>query len=126
MELVAHRVGRLCVQAVGGQLREHAERYGVVDVLDRIAAAVGQGRVDRHLAEDLDRIDAAFARNGIDGLTTGVRGFEPWLGGGGHPTVTAWACPSLRSCPRAVPVGDGEPPACALTGAPFVETRIAL
>ncbi|RZU72137.1 hypothetical protein EV384_0479 [Micromonospora kangleipakensis] len=126
MELVAHRVGRLCGQAVGGQLREHAERYGVVEVLDRIVAAVRQGRVDSHLAEDLDRLDAAFARNGVDGLTTGVRGFEPWPGGGGHPTITAWTCPSPRPCPRAVPVGDGERPGCALTGAPFVETRIPL
>ncbi|PWR14198.1 hypothetical protein DKT69_17500 [Micromonospora sicca] len=126
MELVAHRIGRLCGQASGGQLREHAERYGVLDVLDRIADAIDRGRVDRRLEEDLDLLDGAFARHGIDGLTTGVRGFESWLGGGGHPTVVAWTCPSPRSCPRAMPIGDGERPVCPLTGSPFVETRIPL
>ncbi|MFG2055335.1 hypothetical protein ACGFI9_15050 [Micromonospora sp. NPDC048930] len=125
MELVAERVGRLCGQAAGGQLREYAERYGVAEVLDRIAAAVAQGRLDRPLEEDLDLLDAAFARHGIDGLTTGVRGFEPWLGGGGHPTVAAWACPGPDPCPRAVPV-DGDRPVCPLTGTPLRETRIPL
>lgn len=126
MELVAQRVGRLCSQAFGGQLREYAERYGVVEALDRVADAVGQGRVDRQLEEDLDRLDEAFARNGIDGLTTGARAFEAWLGGGGHPTVTAWTCPGPRPCPRGLPAGDGDQPVCALTGLPFVETRITL
>ncbi|WP_200210197.1 hypothetical protein [Micromonospora coerulea] len=126
MELVAERIGRLCSQAAGGQLREHAERYGVAEVLDRIVDAVAQGRRDRPLAEDLDLLDAAFARHGIDGLTTGVRGFEPWLGGGGRPTVAAWACPGPGPCPRKVPVDDGDPPVCGLTGAPLVESRITL
>lgn len=126
MELVAERVGRLCHQAAGEQLREHAERYGVAELLDRIADAVGQGRLDQRLAEDLDRLDDAFARHGIDGLTLGVRGFEPWLGGGGHPTVVAWSCPSPQPCPRAVPADDGDRPVCGLTGAPFGQRRITL
>lgn len=126
MELVAERVGRLCGQAVGEQLRTHAQRYGVDDVLDRIVAAVGEGRSDQRLAEDLDRLDAAFARHGVDGLTTGVRGFEPWLGGGGRATVAAWTCPAAEPCPRKAPAGDGPPPTCGLTGAPFVASRIAL
>lgn len=125
MEVIVERVGRLCRQASGGQLREHAERYGVGEVLDRITDAVAQGRLDRQVEEDLDRLDRAFARHGIDGLTLGVRGFEPWPGGG-HPTVVAWTCPSPRSCPRAVPADDGDRPVCALTGTPFTETRITL
>ncbi len=125
LELVTERVGRLCGQATGGQLREHAERYGVAEVLDQIADAVAQGRLDRPLEEDLDRLDAAFAHHGIDGLTTGVRGFEPWLGGGGHPTVAAWTCPGPAPCPRAVPAADDRP-MCTLTGAPLRETRIPL
>ncbi|MEU1686981.1 hypothetical protein [Micromonospora sp. NPDC005707] len=126
MELVAERVARLCRQAVGEQLRQHAERYGAADVLDRIAEAVAQGRLDHHLEQDLDRLDDAFARHGIDGLTTGVRGFESWLGGGGHPTVVAWGCPSPLPCPRAVPEGDGDRPVCGLTGAAFGQRRIVL
>ncbi|MBF9127666.1 hypothetical protein I0C86_01440 [Plantactinospora sp. S1510] len=126
MELVAHRVGRLCSQASGGQLREYAQRFGAVDVLDRITDAVAHGRVDRQLAEDLDRLDSAFARNGVDGLTTGNRGFETWRGGGGHPAIAVWACPGRQSCTQAVPLGNGDPPVCALTGLPYVETRITL
>jgi hypothetical protein len=126
LELVAERVARLCHQAAGDQLRRHAERYGVADVLDRIAEAVTQGRLDQRLAEDLDRLDDAFARHGVDGLTIGVRGFEPWLGGGGHPAIAAWGCPSPLSCPRAVPEGDGDRPVCGLTGAPFERRRIVL
>lgn len=126
MDLVAHRVGRLCSQATDGQLRSYAERYGVVQALDRIADAVGRGRVDRQLEDDLDHLDAAFARHGIDGLTTGTRGFEAWRGGGTHPTIAAWTCPVPRPCPRAVPISEGDPPTCALTGLPFIETRIAL
>ncbi|WP_073837685.1 hypothetical protein [Micromonospora sp. CB01531] len=125
MELVPERINRLCRQA-GGQLREHAERYGVADVLDRIVDAVGQGRLDRQLEEDLDRLDGAFARNGIDGLTIGVRMFEPWLGGGGHPAVLAWGCPSPRPCPRKAPIDDGDRPVCGLTGTQFVESRTTL
>ncbi|MFD0972951.1 hypothetical protein [Plantactinospora endophytica] len=126
MEPVAHRVGRLCSQATAGQLREYAQRFGAAEVLERIADAVGHGRLDDQLEADLDRLDRAFAGNGIDGLTTGSRGFETWRGGGGHPTVTGWTCPNRQACPRAVPVDDGDPPVCGLTGEPFVETRITL
>ncbi|MEV0427030.1 hypothetical protein [Micromonospora sp. NPDC050495] len=126
MELVAERIGRLCSQATGEQLRTHAERYGVAEVLDRIVAAVGAGRWDQQLAADLDTLDAAFARHGVDGLTTGVRGFEPWLGRGGHPTVAAWTCPGAGPCPRKAPVDDGAPPTCGLTGAPLVASRVTL
>ncbi|MEO3925689.1 hypothetical protein ABGB07_17725 [Micromonosporaceae bacterium B7E4] len=126
MELVAQRIGRLCGQAGGGQLREYAERFGAADVLDRIADAIGQGRLDRQLEADLDRLDVVFARHGVDGLTTGSRGFETWRGGGGHPTVTGWTCPNRQACARAERAGDGDRPTCALTGLPFVETRITL
>ncbi|WP_345629806.1 hypothetical protein [Rugosimonospora acidiphila] len=125
MDFVAHRVGRLCGQATGGQLREYAERFGVLDILDRIVDAVDHGRVDQQLEKDLDVLDSAFARHGIDGLTTGSRSYETWRGGGGHPTITAWECPR-RSCPRRVPAVDGDRPVCALANLPFVETRITL
>ncbi len=125
MDLVAHRVGHLCHQADDGQLRTYAQRFGALDVLDRVVDAIGQGRVDARLEADLDALDDAFARHGVDGLTTGNRGYETWRGSG-HRTITAWQCPQQGACPRRVPVDDGDPPVCGLTGQAFTELRIDL
>ncbi len=125
MDLVAHRVGRLCHQATGGQLRTYAQQFGALDVLDRIVDAIGRGRIDARLEADLDALDGAFARHGVDGLTTGSRGYETWRGSG-HRSFTAWACPQRWSCPRRVQLDDGDPPVCGLTGRSFTELRIDL
>ncbi|MFQ6395925.1 hypothetical protein ACLMAJ_20955 [Nocardia sp. KC 131] len=104
------RVEVLCEQA-GAALAERASRYGVADVLARIVAAAERGEVSE---ADLDLLDSAFARHGIDNLTRAHRGFEPWKGPR-DVVVTAWACPT-SACTRA---GIDEGPRCGLTGQPF-------
>ncbi|MEU4344588.1 hypothetical protein AB0H00_25545 [Nocardia sp. NPDC023852] len=111
------RVEVLCEQA-GEALTERASRYGVADVLARIVAAAEQGDVSE---ADLDLLDNAFARHGIDNLTRAHRGFEPWKGARGV-VVTAWVCPT-GACTRAA---TDERPFCRLTGQPCRVTRIDL
>jgi len=120
----AGRLGRLCVQA-GDDLRARADRYGVHDALARLTAAARDGSVhNEQLAADLDQLEDAFARHGIDGLTNGGRTYEPWSRGGGHPVVALWACPAARPCDRLEP-GDDRPH-CELLGEPFITRRIIL
>ncbi|NUT50723.1 MAG: hypothetical protein HOV94_25955 [Saccharothrix sp.] len=111
------RVGALCTQA-GEALAERAARYGVADVLARIVAAASLGEVSE---ADLDLLDSAFARHGIDNLTRPNRNFAPWPG----PrtlVATVWKCPT-GACPREST--DGQP-SCRLTGQPFREIRLDL
>ncbi len=123
---VAERLGRLCVQA-HGELRQFAERFDVAGVLRRVATAVRHGgSPDADLLADLDRLDDAFARHGVDGLTTSARGYEPWRPPGGHAVVAMWACPAARHCSRMVPQDGGEQPYCGLVDAPFGTRRIHL
>lgn len=127
MDEIAERLGRLCAQADGGALFERAARYGVADTVERLTSAVRAGEADSGLAADLDVVDEAFAKHGIDGLTSGPRGYEPWRGGGGHPMVVMWACPAARPCSRLVPRDDTVPrPHCALADTPFTHRRIQL
>ncbi|GAA4935791.1 hypothetical protein ACFPM3_06020 [Streptomyces coeruleoprunus] len=143
MDEVAERLGRLCAQAGGGALAERAARYGVGDVLDRLQEAVRSGTAGPGLLADLRELDEAFARHGIDGLTTGARAYVPFAGGRPHPVVTLWGCPADRPCNRLEPraaqevraaardsrearTGDAEPPLCALTGAPLRARRFRL
>ncbi|MEV3987577.1 hypothetical protein AB0J57_01575 [Streptomyces sp. NPDC049837] len=123
---VARRLEMLCGQAAGGELAERAARYGVADALDRIVGAVRAGRAadGGALEADLDLLEDAFARHGIDGLTTGARSFEPWQGGG-SVMVSAWVCPA-GACSRAEAAEPGGPPACALTGAALAVKRFRL
>ncbi|RSM44606.1 hypothetical protein DMA12_15665 [Amycolatopsis balhimycina DSM 5908] len=111
------RVGILCEQA-GEALADRAARYGVADVLARVVAAASRGEVAE---ADLDLLDSAFARHGIDHLTRGHRSFEPWPGAR-KLVATGWECPT-GACPR---VATGEQPSCRLTGRPFRETRVEL
>jgi hypothetical protein len=128
---IAERLARLCTQA-GPDLRKRAVRYGVGDVLVRLvtvtgsdaAAAPGSPASPADLRSDLDRLDEAFARHGIDGLTTGPRAYQRWPGADGHPMVALWACPAAQPCARLVP-GDDRP-RCALLDEPFVTRRIQL
>lgn len=111
------RVEILCEQA-GASLTERASRYGVADVLDRVVAAVGRGEVPE---VDLDLLDNAFARHGIDNLTRAHRGFQPWRGPR-NIVVTAWVCPT-DACTRGA---TDERPHCRLSGQQFRETTIDL
>ncbi|MGW0292054.1 hypothetical protein [Streptomyces tuirus] len=132
MDEVAERLGRLCAQAGGGALAERAARYGVGDVFDRLKEAVCSGVARHRLLADLRELDEAFARNGIDGLTTGTRAYVPLNGGRAHPVVTLWGCPAARPCSRLEPreaqarVGDAEAPLCALSGTPLLSRRFTL
>jgi hypothetical protein len=79
------------------------------------------------LLADLDQLDDAFARHGVDGLTTGDRGYQPWRSGSGHAVVAMWACPAARPCSRMVaPQDDTRRPDCGLAGVPFAVRRIHL
>ncbi|MEC3998000.1 hypothetical protein VSR01_32745 [Actinacidiphila sp. DG2A-62] len=129
----AERLARLCAQAGDEGLRERAERYGVGDVLRRLRGAAGAGAVgsSASVLADLDALDDAFARHGIDGLTTGSRAYRPFAAGG-HPVVTAWGCPAAAACPRLEPqerAPDGTraaPPVCGLTDARLVSRTFRL
>ncbi|MET9734395.1 hypothetical protein ABZZ79_28300 [Streptomyces sp. NPDC006458] len=129
MDVIAERLARLCPQSGGDALRERAERYGVGDALERVRAAARSGERGRSLAADLDALDEAFARNGIDGLTIGVRVFEALRGGTAHPAVTLWGCPSPAGCSRLEPQEGAQAdtaPLCGLTGSALVSRTFRL
>ncbi|MER6430729.1 hypothetical protein ABT272_23755, partial [Streptomyces sp900105245] len=131
MDEIAERLARLCAQAGDDGLRERAERYGVGEALTRLGQAARAGSRTAAVTADLDALDDAFARHGIDGLTVGPRGFEPLRGGRAHPVVTVWGCPAEASCSRLEPQerqrgSRTPPPACALTGTPLVPRKIRL
>jgi hypothetical protein len=123
MDAIAERLARLCPQTDGDALRERAERYGVGEVLQRLRAAVLSGERGPSVAADLDELDDAFARHGIDALSTGVRDYDTLRGAAPHPGVTLWRCPSPAPCPRLVPqegVYADTAPRCGLAGTPLV------
>jgi hypothetical protein len=126
---VAERLGRLCPQAAGEALEARARRYGAGAALERLAAAVRSGATGAPVTAELDALDDAFARNGIDGLTRGDRGYEAVRGAPGHPVVTVWACPAPRPCTRLEPRepdGPAGTPLCSLTGDPLTLRRYRL
>ncbi|MGW5234795.1 hypothetical protein ACWEQU_21475 [Streptomyces nodosus] len=129
---VGERLALLCVQAGDEGLRERAERYGVGEEFARLCRAAGSGARDPSVTADLDALDEAFARHGIDGLTVGSRAFEPLRGGQAHPVVTVWACPAAVSCPRLEPQEERRgrrgvaAPRCGLTEIPLVSRKFRL
>jgi hypothetical protein len=113
------RIERLCAHLGHGNLEdfEHrAARYGAAAPLARIITAVQTGIDPALLEPDLDALDEAFARHGIDNLTRTVRAYRPLPGTGEHPVIRAWVCPATRPCPRLIPLSGTTPPVCALTG----------
>ncbi|MGC0334029.1 hypothetical protein RKD23_007019 [Streptomyces sp. SAI-170] len=129
MDAIAERLARLCPQTDGDALRERAVRYGVGDELDRLRAAVLSGERGPSVAADLDALDDAFARHGIDALSTGVRDYGSLRGATPHPGVTLWGCPSPVPCPRLVPQEGAHAdaaPRCGLAGTPFVSRTFRL
>ncbi|MFF2202161.1 hypothetical protein [Streptomyces sp. NPDC058145] len=131
MDEIAERLARLCAQAGDDGLRERAERYGVGDALTRLGEAARSGSRAPTVTADLDALDDAFARHGIDGLTVGPRGLDPLRGGRAHPVVTVWGCPAEAACSRLEPqerrrASRTPPPSCGLTGIPLVSRKIRL
>ncbi|MBM7093697.1 hypothetical protein ABZ606_10485 [Streptomyces sp. NPDC012461] len=134
MDEVAERLARLCMQAGDDGLRLSAERFGVAGELARLVAAARAGTRGPSVTADLDALDDAFARHGIDGLTLGDRAFEPLRGGRSRPVVTVWACPAGIACSRLEPQeqqgrrgrGREEPPHCGLAGEPLVSRKFRL
>ncbi len=113
------RIERLCAHMAGGNREDfdqRAVRYGVAAPLSRIITAVQTGTDPAGLEADLDALDEAFARHGIDNLTGTVRAYRPLPRTGEHPVIRAWVCPAPRSCPRLIPLTGTTPPVCALTG----------
>ncbi|MFE1442609.1 hypothetical protein [Streptomyces sp. NPDC058739] len=129
MDGIAERLARLCPQSDGDALRDRAERYGVGEALERVRAAIRSGDRGASLTADLDALDEAFARHGIDGLTIGARVFQELRGGSAHPAVTLWGCPSPSGCSRLEPQ-EGErsvtAPRCGLAGTALVSRTFRL
>ncbi|CAL9346860.1 hypothetical protein [Streptomyces sp. enrichment culture] len=131
MDEVGERLARLCVQAGDDGLRSRAEQFGVGGALARLVEAARSGARGPSVSADLDALDDAFARHGVDGLTLGDRAFEPLRGGRPRPVVTVWACPADVSCSRLEPREPGrhgrdEPPRCGLAGRELVSRKYRL
>ena len=110
------RIARLCTQFSLDDLAASAARFGAADPLDRIIAGVRAGREPDDLESDLDEVDSAFARHGIDNITTGPRVYRALPGASGHPVMRVWVCPAARPCTRVeLAAGAG----CGLLGQPL-------
>lgn len=94
------RIARLCSQFELGDLTETAARFGAAGPLEKIIAGVRAGTPPVDLESDLDAVDSAFARNGIDNITTGPRVYRQLPGSTGHPVLRVWVCPAARPCAR--------------------------
>jgi hypothetical protein len=113
------RIARLCTQFT--DLAAAAARFGAAESLDRIVTGVRAGADPAALKSDLDNLDNAFARNGIDNVTTGPRIYRELPGSCGHPVMRVWVCPAARPCPRVeMAAGAG----CGLTGEPLTSRDV--
>jgi len=123
------RIERLCEVLAHDNLRDferRAARYGAAAPLTRILTVVRTGADPAPLEPDLDALDEAFARHGVDNLTGTVRAYRALPGTGEHPVMRAWVCPAPRACARLIPLsGFGStPPVCALTGRPLTPLEV--
>jgi hypothetical protein len=131
MHDVTDRLGRLCRMLGGGELARRAEQYQVAEQLERVLGALRSGTDPERIRADLDALDEGFARNGIDGLTTGTRAYHPVPGTVGHQVLRGWVCPAARRCSRfteedtAAPDG-GAGPVCEALATPLVWLEIPL
>jgi hypothetical protein len=121
---VEWRIEALCGQLADGELSQMLADAGAGDVLERVLDAVRAGKPAEITVADLNDLEDAAARIGIDGLTTGVRAPGggnlatrlPGFGGGGPHF--AWVCPQ-HVCAR-VELDTPDPvPACAISGQPL-------
>jgi hypothetical protein len=113
---LSERIARLCSQFTLDDLTAAAARFGAADPLDRIVAAVRDGARMADLESDLDELDDAFARNGVDDITTGTRIYHAMPGSSGHPVMRVWVCPAPRPCAR-METADGA--RCGLLSRPL-------
>jgi hypothetical protein len=110
------RIARLCSQFTPDDLAAAAARFSAAEPLDRIVAGVRAGADPADLKSDLDELDNAFARNGIDNVTTGPRVYRELPGSGAHPVMRVWVCPAAQPCSRVEVTGGA---GCGLLGKPL-------
>lgn len=127
MEDLNQRLEQLCKKLGHGEVQEIAAELGVTPPLERVLSAVRVGGSwdEASVAADLDELDAAFSRWGLDGGLTGqFRSFRVLPGTGTHPVVDVWMCPAGR-CSRVVAAARDDPaPVCAVTQASFTLRRL--
>ncbi|MEU3490526.1 hypothetical protein [Streptomyces massasporeus] len=131
MHDLADRLDRLCRLLGGSELARRAREYGVAEHLERVLGAVRDGTDLERIRADLDALDEAFARHGIDGLTTRTRAYQPLSGTVGHPVLRGWVCPAAHRCSRFTQHDTGTPggdagPVCEALGTPLVRVEIPL
>ena len=119
---LAERLAVLCTQFGQGEVGEIASELGVAPTLARVLGAVrGDSGPWNEVAltADLDQLDAAFTRWGVDGGLTGqLLALRPLPNTGAHPRVVeVWMCPARR-CSRVDPAVGGPAPVCAVTAGP--------
>jgi hypothetical protein len=121
---IAERIASLCRLLADDDLQRLAAEAGAGPLLARIVASVNAGNQNlAALEHDLDALDEALARLGLDGVTTSVRLHQPRpaapdtpapdLGGG-------WTCP-LEECSRVEPgaASSGPAPVCGFSAQPM-------
>lgn len=124
---MTERIARLCAHPALRNFEDFAQRaarYGAGPSLTRIIAAMRTGTDPTLLTPDLDVLDDAFARHGIDNLTGTVRAYRPLPGAGQHPVIRAWICPATQPCSRMIPGGRADAPVCALSGQPLILVEV--
>jgi hypothetical protein len=125
--ILNQRLELLCEKLGSGEVQQIAAELGVTPPLERVLGAVRDDRswVEAAVSADLDELDAAFKRWGLDGGLTGrFRSFRDLPGTGGHPVVDVWMCPAGR-CSRVVPAARDDPaPVCAVTQASCTLRRL--
>jgi hypothetical protein len=123
---VTARIEQLCKQLTGTDFTERAARYGATAPLARIIAAMRAGAELNTVEADLDALDDAFARHGIDDVTSSPRAYRALPGPSGHPVLHAWVCPARQRCPRQELGNAAQGKMCALTGMPLTGIDVPL
>jgi hypothetical protein len=121
---VEWRIAELCAQLADGELPRLLAGAGAEATLERVLASIRSGEPAKVTSEDLDTLEDAAARIGIDGLTTGVRSLErgtistrlPGISGAGPHF--AWVCPQ-HACTRVELDTPGSAAVCAVSGRPL-------
>lgn len=114
-----------------GELAGIVRQAGAEPVLHRLLHMLAAEAPDpAEVAVALDALDEAVVRAGIDGLTTGTRGFESITRG--YQSVVfsmaapqyGWVCPQHRCSRAETEPADGGEHVCAITGAPLARIRL--
>lgn len=120
---VRDRIERLCVALAELDLGEAAADAGAQPLLDRILTQVRSDRAPMTLEHDLDLLQEALARIGVDGLLNVTR-YRRLPVSNGHPVVYAWLCP-LDRCSRVETVrGANGEPVCGVADTPLKKVRL--